>query len=60
MKTAGIYIRVSTQEQADKGYSLAAQTKLLRQYCKDKEYQVLDVYADEGKSGTLPASERPG
>ncbi len=33
MKTADLYIRVSTDEQADKGYSQRSQEELLRKYC---------------------------
>lgn len=47
---AAIYIRVSTSEQAAEGYSLAAQRKSLMQWCNDRAYDVVDVYADEGIS----------
>jgi DNA invertase Pin-like site-specific DNA recombinase len=33
MKIADLYIRVSTDEQADKGYSQRSQEELLRRYC---------------------------
>ena len=33
MKIADLYIRVSTDEQADKGYSQRSQEELLRKYC---------------------------
>ena len=46
-----IYIRVSTLDQAREGYSLAAQEKTLREYCKLRRYEVYDLYADEGYSG---------
>ncbi|CQR45883.1 DNA-invertase hin [Paraliobacillus sp. PM-2] len=49
-KTAGIYIRVSTEEQKN-GYSLDAQEKTLREYAKNKGYDVFDVYKDGGYSG---------
>jgi site-specific DNA recombinase len=48
---AAIYIRVSTEQQADEGYSLAAQERTLREYCRFKDYEIFDIYADEGKSG---------
>lgn len=48
---AAIYIRVSTQEQAQEGLSLEAQEKLLRKYCVDNGFDVVGVYADEGISG---------
>lgn len=47
---AAIYIRVSTVEQAQEGYSLPAQERTLRTYCDLKGYTVHHVYADEGKS----------
>jgi len=34
MKTADLYIRVSTDEQADKGYSQRGQEEVLRKYCE--------------------------
>jgi site-specific DNA recombinase len=46
-----IYIRVSTLHQAEEGYSLEAQEKKLREHCKLKEYEVVEVYADKGRSG---------
>ncbi|HEY0669395.1 MAG TPA: recombinase family protein [Sphingobacteriaceae bacterium] len=36
MKTADLYIRVSTDEQADKGYSQRSQEEVLRRYCDVK------------------------
>lgn len=47
---AAIYIRVSTLDQAREGYSLGAQERLLKKYCKFKKYDVYRVYADEGIS----------
>ena len=47
---AAIYIRVSSEEQAVEGYSLAAQERVLREYCKQNKYVVYDTYADEGIS----------
>lgn len=46
-----IYIRVSSEEQASEGYSLAAQEKVLRDYCNIKGYEIYRVFADEGISG---------
>ena len=50
MKVA-IYIRVSTEEQAREGYSLAAQERSLREKCSREGWEVYDVYADRGISG---------
>jgi DNA invertase Pin-like site-specific DNA recombinase len=33
MKTADLYVRVSTDEQADKGYSQRGQEEVLRKFC---------------------------
>jgi len=50
-KRVAIYTRVSTVEQAREGYSLAAQEKVLRNYCELKKLDVTGVYPDEGISG---------
>jgi site-specific DNA recombinase len=52
MQTALIYCRVSTEEQAQEGYSLEAQEKLCRLYAGNNGYHVAGVFRDEGKSGT--------
>lgn len=49
--TAAIYIRVSTAEQALKGYSLSAQEEKLRRYADYKGYEIENVYCDDGYSG---------
>lgn len=51
MKQAGLYVRVSTLEQAREGYSIGAQTEKLKAYAKAKDYDVYDVYTDAGESG---------
>lgn len=57
MQNCYIYCRVSTEEQADKGYSLDAQEKLCRDFAVRSGFNVIGVFRDEGKSGkTL---ERP-
>lgn len=58
MTTAALYIRVSTIEQANKGYSLKAQQELLTKYCKENDISVYKVYADEGKSANKALSKR--
>src|SRR5579862_6654137 len=47
-----IYCRVSTEEQAEKGYSLDTQEKLCRDFAQRSGFHVEGVYRDEGKSGT--------
>lgn len=50
-KKVGAYIRVSTEEQALQGVSLAAQEEALKNYCKTFGYEIHRVYRDKGKSG---------
>src|ERR687885_58787 len=57
-KRAILYCRVSTQEQAEKGYSLAQQLEALRAYCAREGYEVLEEVIDPGQSGA--SLERPG
>ena len=57
-KTAIIYARVSTQEQARTGYSLAQQLEALRAYAAREGYEVLEEVQDPGHSGAT--LERPG
>lgn len=52
MQKALIYCRVSTEEQAEHGYSLDAQEKLCRSFAENNGYTVMSVFRDEGKSGT--------
>lgn len=47
-----VYCRVSTEEQAEKGYSLDTQEKLCRDFAERNGYRVAGVFRDEGKSGT--------
>lgn len=47
----GIYVRVSTEEQAQEGYSIRAQQEKLKDYVKIKDWTLYKVYADEGISG---------
>jgi len=49
-KVAGIYIRVSTEDQAREGFSLGEQKEKLLQLCKFKEYEVFKIYEDAGIS----------
>lgn len=46
-----LYARVSTEEQAQKGYSLDAQEKFCRDFAQNNGYKIVGVYRDEGKSG---------
>jgi len=54
----GIYGRVSTDEQAKEGYSIRGQEQKLKDYARIKDWQIYDVYIDEGISGKN-ITERP-
>lgn len=49
-KMAGIYIRVSTEDQVREGFSLGEQEEKLRQLCKYKDFEIYKVYKDAGIS----------
>ena len=57
-KQAILYARVSTEEQARSGYSLAQQMEALREYAAREGYEVLEEVTDPGQSGA--SLERPG
>jgi site-specific DNA recombinase len=57
-KRAILYARVSTDEQARSGYSLAQQLEALREYAAREGFQVLEEVSDPGQSGA--SLERPG
>ena len=49
-KIAGVYIRVSTEDQAREGFSLPEQEARLREFCNFKRYDIYKVYKDAGIS----------
>jgi len=49
-RVAGIYIRVSTDDQAREGFSLGEQEEKLRQLCQYKDFEIYRVYCDAGVS----------
>lgn len=51
MLETGIYVRVSTEEQAKEGFSIRAQEQKLKDYAKIKEWAIHRIYIDEGISG---------
>lgn len=57
MKTA-IYVRVSTNEQAEEGYSIDEQIDKLKKFCEVKDWHVMGVYKDPGFTGSN--IDRPG
>lgn len=61
MITVAPYIRVSTDEQAEQGISIAAQKSRLISYCKAQGWEIYDFYVDDGFSGKdleRPAMQR--
>jgi DNA invertase Pin-like site-specific DNA recombinase len=48
---AAIYARVSTEDQAKEGFSIAAQSKRLNAYCKARGWGLAGEYVDDGYSG---------
>lgn len=57
MKKAIIYVRVSTDEQAEKGYSLQHQEERIRNYCLHQNIEVVGFYKEDhsAKSFNRPA-----
>ena len=58
LERAILYARVSTDEQARSGYSLAQQLEALREHAAHEGYEILEEVADPGQSGA--SLERPG
>jgi site-specific DNA recombinase len=56
LQKAILYIRVSTDEQADRGYSLKHQEERLRSYCQSQNIEVIALYKDDHSAKTF---ERP-
>jgi Site-specific recombinases, DNA invertase Pin homologs len=45
-----LYLRVSTIEQAEEGFSIRAQKTQLLDYCRVNDYEVVEIYIDDGYS----------
>ena len=57
----GVYVRVSTEDQRDNGYSIDSQLRMIKEYCEKNNYDIIDVYNDAGHSGKdlmRPAMQR--
>ncbi len=51
MKGVGIYVRVSTVEQAEKGWSVEGQYREIRAFCeKHEDWKVAWIFKDGGYS----------
>ena len=57
MKKALAYARVSTKEQAQKGLSIPAQLKAIREYANSHGFKILKEYVDMGESAKT--ADRP-
>ena len=58
-KLAAIYARVSTDDQADKGYSLPSQIEACQRFASQKGFDVADIFQDD-ISGAKSITSRPG
>ncbi|MBL1228197.1 recombinase family protein [Enterococcus sp. BWB1-3] len=52
MERTAIYVRVSTLEQAEGGYSIDQQIEKLKQFCEIKDWNIAQVYKDPGFTGS--------
>ena len=52
LKKAALYIRVSTDAQAEEGYSIGAQQEKLEAFCRIKDIKAYELYTDGGFSGS--------
>lgn len=59
IRRVGLYGRVSTEEQALRGFSIEAQLDALKEYAKNNNMKIVDIYLDEGISGAKPPLKRP-
>ncbi len=50
-KVCACYLRVSTMDQAEHGFSLPAQQERLKAYCTAKGWDIYKMYIDDGYSG---------
>jgi site-specific DNA recombinase len=57
-KRAVLYARVSTDEQAEQGYSLPTQIKECGEYAKTNDFTVVGTFSEE-YTGTVPIEQRP-
>lgn len=57
MKRAILYIRVSTDEQADKGFSLASQEEYLKKYCSINNLEIIHLFIEDHSAKTFNRPE---
>lgn len=39
----GVYVRVSTDDQRDNGYSIDSQLRMIKEYCEKNSYNIVDI-----------------
>lgn len=54
------YVRVSTDRQAEHGFGVETQRATLAAWAANNECHLVEIYVDEGVSGTTDAIDRPG
>ena len=47
----GVYVRVSTDDQKENGYSIDSQLRMIKEYCERNDYIIVSTYNDAGYSG---------
>ena len=52
-KKCGLYMRVSTEDQAREGFSLPEQKERLESFCKFKGYEIINYYQDGNKQAVI-------
>ncbi|WP_144915247.1 recombinase family protein [Mucilaginibacter frigoritolerans] len=57
MKVADLYIRVSTDEQAEKGYSQRSQEEVLTRYCSVKDIKIRSIIYEDYSAKTFKRPE---
>ncbi len=59
VRRVALYLRVSSEDQAERGTSRVQRAELRRRLESDPSVLIVGEYADEGVSGTIPLAERP-
>lgn len=55
-----VYLRVSTDQQADAGQGLEIQEQACRAWLRKHRHRLAGVFTDAGRSGSLDVGDRPG
>lgn len=55
-----VYLRVSTDQQADTGHGLAIQEEACKRWLRDRRHRLVEVCSDAGRSGGADVGHRPG